>query len=116
MGVADERSELAGCFQGEPQNDLGMRTDVLDGCPKAIGMKLLIRSMSPDVLAVDELGRQEDIEELKEARRCGLNVIATIHGADRGDIMERGLEKLFDCFLFLGRGNPSPKLLDVWIR
>ena len=60
VGVVDERSELAGSYQGVPQNDLGMRTDVLDGCPKAEGMEMLIRSMSPAVVAVDELGRKED--------------------------------------------------------
>ena len=57
VGVVDERSELAGCWQGIPQNDLGMRTDILDGCPKAEGMQMLLRSMSPAVVAVDELGR-----------------------------------------------------------
>ena len=60
VGVVDERSELAGCYQGIPQNDLGMRTDVLDACPKAKGMQMLLRSMSPDVVAVDELGKKED--------------------------------------------------------
>ena len=55
VGVVDERCELAGCYQGVPQNDVGMRTDVLDGCPKAEGMQMLIRSMSPAVVAVDEL-------------------------------------------------------------
>ena len=62
VGVVDERSELAGCYQGIPQNDLGIRTDVLDGCPKAHGMQMLIRSMSPSVVAVDELGREEDFK------------------------------------------------------
>ena len=54
VGVVDERSELAGCYQGIPQNDLGMRTDILDGCPKAEGMQMLIRSMSPVVLPITE--------------------------------------------------------------
>lgn len=65
VGVVDERSELAGSWQGIPQNDLGMRTDILDACPKAEGMKMLVRSMSPDVVAVDELGREEDFRRLK---------------------------------------------------
>lgn len=116
VGVVDERSELAGCFQGEPQNDLGIRTDVLDGCPKAIGMKLLIRSMSPDVLAVDELGRAEDIEALREAQRCGVKVIATIHGGSKRDVIMRGLDALFDCFLLLGKGSPASQLIDFWTR
>lgn len=61
VGVADERSELGACYQGIPQNDLGMRTDVLDGCPKSEGMLMLIRSMAPAVVAVDEIGGKEDI-------------------------------------------------------
>ena len=61
VGVVDERSELAGAYRGRPQNDLGMRTDVLDACPKALGMLLLLRSMSPQVIAVDELGEDADI-------------------------------------------------------
>ena len=51
----DERSEIGGCYQGVPQNNLGLMTDVLDGCPKAEGMRMLLRSMSPRVIAVDEL-------------------------------------------------------------
>ena len=60
IGLVDERSEIAGCLHGIPQNDLGIRTDVLDGCPKVEGMMLLIRSMAPEILAVDEIGGRED--------------------------------------------------------
>ena len=66
VGVVDERSELAGCYQGIPQNDLGIRTDILDGCPKAEGMQMLLRSMSPSVVAVDELGGVEDFKAVKQ--------------------------------------------------
>ena len=55
VGVVDERSEIAACYQGIPQNDVGCRTDVLDACPKAEGMMMLIRTMSPKVVAVDEI-------------------------------------------------------------
>ena len=116
VGVVDERSELAGCFQGVPQNDLGLRTDVLDGCPKALGMRLLIRSMAPRVIAVDELGKPEDLEEAREAGRCGVSILATIHGGSREDARERGLEKLFDRFVLLKRGSPAPKIEAVWKR
>ncbi len=67
VGVVDERSELAGCYQGIPQNDLGMRTDILDGCPKAEGMQMLIRSMSPVVVAVDELWKR------RRFQGCGIS-------------------------------------------
>lgn len=56
VGVVDERSEIGACYMGEPQNDLGIRTDLLDCCPKAKGMMMLVRSMSPRVIAVDEVG------------------------------------------------------------
>ena len=58
--VVDERSEIAACVNGKPQNDLGKRTDVLDACPKVLGMRMVLRSMSPDVIAVDELGKEEE--------------------------------------------------------
>lgn len=62
VGVVDERSEIAACYQGIPQNDVGCRTDVLDACPKAEGMMMLIRSMAPEVVAVDEIGGENDLE------------------------------------------------------
>ena len=80
VAVVDERSEIAGAFQGEPQNDIGMRTDVLDACPKAFGMEMMLRSMSPEVLAVDEIALREDVETLLLLLHCGVRVIATVHG------------------------------------
>ena len=71
VGVVDERSEIAGACRGVAQNRLGIRTDVLDGCPKAEGMMMLIRSMSPDVVAVDEIGTAEDLHALESVLNCG---------------------------------------------
>jgi stage III sporulation protein AA len=108
VSVVDERSELAGSWRGIPQFDLGPRTDVLDGCPKAQGMMLMIRSMSPQILAADEIGRQEDIEALKEAIACGIIVFATVHGRSRKEVEARpGMQALledsiFERILFLG--------------
>lgn len=116
VGVVDERSELGGGHLGVPRNDLGERTDVLDGCPKAIGMRLMIRSMGPYVLAVDEMGKQEDVLEMREAARCGVKLLATLHGASREDVTKRGLEDLFECVLILGKGERAPVLLDCWKR
>ena len=62
--IIDERSELAGSYNGIPQLDVGMRTDVMDACPKSIGMMMAIRSMAPQIVAVDELGTAEDIKAL----------------------------------------------------
>lgn len=79
VGVIDERSEIGGSYNGVPQNKIGYRTDLLDNCPKAKGIILLIRSMSPEVIAVDEIGREEDVLAIKEAVNTGVSVIATVH-------------------------------------
>ena len=71
IGLVDERSEIGACYMGCPQNDLGMRTDVLDCCPKAKGMMMLIRSMSPEIIAVDEIGSKEDLEAIDYVIGCG---------------------------------------------
>ena len=89
VGVVDERSELAGSWQGVPQNDLGMRTDILDACPKAEGMQMLVRSMSPDVVAVDELGKEEDFRAVESVIHCGCRLIATAHGNSVEDILNQ---------------------------
>ncbi len=94
VGVVDERSELAGSWQGVPQNDLGMRTDILDACPKAEGMKMLVRSMSPDVVAVDELYREEDFRAVESVIYCGCRLIATAHGNSLEDILPAFFQKL----------------------
>lgn len=89
VGLVDERSEVAGCCGGVPQRDVGPRTDVLDGCPKAEGMMLLIRALSPQVVAVDEIGRPADADAVMEALHAGVRVVATAHGHDLADIARR---------------------------
>jgi len=89
VGIVDERSELAGCVQGIPQHDVGPRTDVLDGCPKAEGMMMMIRSMSPDILVVDEIGRREDGEAVYEAVHAGVHVFTTAHGRTLEEVCRR---------------------------
>lgn len=107
VGVVDERSELAGSFCGLPQNDIGMRTDVLDACPKELGMFLLLRSMAPQVIAIDELGSRAEFDRLRSAAACGCRILATAHGAGMEDVRRRfGVDKnewtqLFDLFLLL---------------
>lgn len=91
VGVVDERSELAGSFLGKPQNDMGMRTDVLDGCPKDIGMLLLLRAMSPQVIALDELALPEDVEAVRAAAGCGVVLLATVHAASVAELSARPL-------------------------
>lgn len=119
VGVVDERSEIAGSYQGIPQNDVGMRTDVLDACPKVLGMMLLLRSMSPQVIAIDELGGEEDMHALHMAASCGSRIVATVHGADMQDVIRRfgeqgeSLKQLFDCYLILARDNGKPVVKEI---
>ena len=89
VAVVDERSEIAACYQGIPQNDLGPRTDVLDNCPKAIGMQMVLRSMSPDIIAVDELGGKEDFAAVAQAMKSGVTVLGTMHAGSVEEIFLR---------------------------
>lgn len=101
VGVVDERSEICACYLGVPQNDVGPRTDVLDGCPKAEGMIRLVRSMAPDVIAVDEIGAKKDYEAIGYALTCGCGIIATIHGRDIDDLRNNVyMKKCFDDGMF----------------
>lgn len=89
VGVVDERSEIAGCYRGIPQLDLGQRVDVIDNCPKKEGMIMLIRAMSPNILATDELGKKEDMEALEYAVTAGVKVLTTVHGKDLEDLKNK---------------------------
>ena len=119
VGVVDERSELAGCYQGISQNDLGMRTDVLDCCPKSEGMQMLVRSMSPDVVAVDELGCEEDFKAVETVIHCGCKLIATAHGESLEDILDQPFfyrlmsEKIFERYIILGKNDQAGYLEGV---
>ena len=89
VGVVDERNEIAGCYKGIPQNDLGPRTDVISCLSKRKAMLMLIRSMSPEILALDEIGGKEDIEAIKYAIKCGVKIIATIHAANSEELLNK---------------------------
>jgi len=107
VGVVDERSEIGACYMGVPQNELGIRTDVLDCCPKAKGMMMLIRSMSPQVIAVDEIGSKEELEAIDYVIGCGAKLIATVHGSSIEDIRNKPTlcdlvkKKLFERYIIL---------------
>lgn len=101
VGIVDERSEIAGCVSGIPQMTFGPRVDVLDACPKAEGMMMMIRSMSPEVLIVDEIGRKEDSEAILEAVNAGIKLIMTTHGESLDDIRNRpSLKRILDEHIF----------------
>ena len=91
VGVVDQRGELGAAFQGVAQLDLGRRTDLLDSCPKAQGLMLLLRSMNPQVLAVDEVTAPEDVSALISAGGCGAALLATVHANGREDLERRAL-------------------------
>ena len=80
ISLVDERSEIAGCFLGIPQNDIGLRTDVMDGVSKSDGIKMMVRSMRPDFIATDEIGTDEDAEAIEYAINSGVRILATAHG------------------------------------
>ncbi|UFT97742.1 stage III sporulation protein AA [Radiobacillus kanasensis] len=95
--VIDERSEIAGSIKGVPQHQLGLRTDVMDACPKAEGMMMMIRSMSPDVLVVDEIGSEKDVQALMEAVFAGVKIFCSVHGQDMKEVQKRpSLAPLFE--------------------
>jgi len=85
-GVVDERGEIAAMYKGVPQNNIGIRTDVIENINKSKGMKILIRSMAPEIIACDEIGSKEDVEAIKEAITSGVKGIFTMHGKNMEDI------------------------------
>ena len=89
VGVVDERSEIGGSYMGIAQNHLRVRTDVLDGCPKAEGMIMLIRSMGPQVIAVDEIGMESDVHAIEYAMHCGCKMLVTAHGSSIEEIAKK---------------------------
>ncbi|MFE5471557.1 stage III sporulation protein AA [Bacillus safensis] len=110
-GIIDERSEIAGCIRGVPQHHFGHRIDVLDACPKAEGLMMMIRSMSPEVMIVDEIGKSEDVEALLEAIHAGVNIIVSAHGYSLEDVYKRPSFKplwelcVFERYVELNRNN-----------
>jgi stage III sporulation protein AA len=101
VGLVDERSEIACCHNGVPQNNVGLRTDVLDACPKAQGIMMLLRSMSPDIIATDEIGRIEDVKAIEEAVNAGVTIITTVHGTNLEEIKKRPtIHKLINSGFF----------------
>ena len=85
-GVVDERGEIAAMYKGVPQNDIGIRTDIIENISKAKGIKILIRTMAPEIIACDEIGSKEDVEAIQEAIISGVKGIFTMHGKTLEDV------------------------------
>ncbi|MDL4841581.1 stage III sporulation protein AA [Aquibacillus rhizosphaerae] len=119
VGIVDERSEIGGSIKGIPQHDLGKRTDIMDACPKAEGLMMMIRSMSPDVIIVDEIGSEKDVLALLEAMHAGVRIICSVHGDSLSDIKKRPSLQLllkqqaFDRFICLERTNTPGKVSTI---
>ncbi len=94
VSVCDERSEIAGMYCGRTSFDLGSRTDVLDGCDKAYGIPMLIRSMAPEVIVTDEIGKTEDIKAVRQCMSTGVALITTIHGSNMEEIENSAIGEL----------------------
>lgn len=120
VAVVDERSEIASCFEGKPSNDLGPRCDVLDACPKGEGIRILLRSMSPNVIAVDEIGERTDIMALEYSITAGCAILATMHGGSINDVKEnKYLDNLlknngFTRIIVLARGEQQKRSVEVF--
>lgn len=101
IAVADERSELAAMSDGMAQFDLGPQTDIMDGCPKAQGIMILLKTMSPMLVALDEITSAQDVDAIAYAGHCGVSVLATAHAADQNDLKRRPLyQKLMHLGVF----------------
>lgn len=120
VGVVDERSELGGCYMGIPRNHLGKRTDILDCCPKAAGMLMLIRSMAPRVIAVDEIGSREDVQAVEYAMQCGCRLIASVHGMDMDEALRKPAlgdlirKRVFERYVVLGCDEHPGRIREIY--
>ena len=120
VGVVDERSELGGCYMGVPRNHLGKRTDILDCCPKAAGMLMLIRSMAPRVIAVDEIGSREDVQAVEYAMQCGCRLIASVHGMDMDEALRKPAlgdlirKRVFERYVVLGCDEHPGRIREIY--
>ena len=117
VSIADERGEIAAAVKGVPMLDVGY-ADVMGGCKKARGMALLIRGMSPQVLITDEIASHEDANAVMDASGCGIKVIASAHGSDRGILRRQGIGEAvkagaFDRILLLKKDMDGRRIEDI---
>ena len=101
IALLDERGEVAVMHQGLPQMDVGPCTDVLDACPKALGIPMVLRAMNPQIIAADEITLEEDIRAMAMAAGCGVGLLATIHAGSIEELLEKPLyRRLLECGVF----------------
>ena len=101
VGVVDERGEIAALYKGIPQNDMGVKTDIVENVSKNIGIRMLIRSMAPKVIIADEIGNSNDIEAINYAVCSGCKGIFTAHGSNLEEvILNPVLKNLLNLHVF----------------
>ncbi len=120
ISLVDERGEIAAMYRGCPQLAVGSHTDVLDGCPKSLAVPMLMRSMTPQVIAVDEIALAADVDALIAAANCGVVLLATVHCASVEELEGREtLRGLLDSGVFEravivgGRGDTRTYSVEV---
>lgn len=116
VGVVDERSEIAACFMGIPQNRVGRRTDVLSHCPKALGVEMLVRSMAPKLIAFDELGNARDMKAVRYALHSGCYVLTTIHGKRLNDELIYRTGGVFERYILLNNWSAKQRIAKILDR
>ena len=89
VGLCDERGEIAALSESGAGFDVGERTDVLSDCPKARAAMILLRCMSPELIAMDEISEPEDADACRSAAYCGVSLLATAHAADASELSRR---------------------------
>ena len=120
VGVVDERSEIGAAEFGVPQNDLGPRSDVMDNCSKSKGMMMLLRSMSPQIIAVDEIGERDDYYAIEQIMNSGVKFIGTVHAGDIDELRQKKyiwkmIEKRFvERVIFLSENENKVRLFTVY--
>lgn len=119
ISLIDERGEIASMYKGIPQNDVGLRTDVLDGVTKSIGMKIAVRTMAPQIIVADEIGQEEDLEAINYGICSGVKGIFTAHGANISELRANKTlnklyeEKLFKKIIFLENRGKMEKVYSL---
>jgi stage III sporulation protein AA len=117
VGIGDERSEIAAVRRGVYGHDVGMRTDVYDGCSKQRGIFMMLRAMSPKIIVTDEIGGEGDFSAIESAMNSGVRIIATAHGSSVEDIKARRVianmirEGFFERYIILS-GAKGPGTVE----
>ena len=117
--IADERGEIAACYNGVPTHDVGRFTAVMDAVPKGEGITMLLRTMSPEVIVTDETGSEAEERAIGELINCGIKIITTAHGYSERDVMRRRYirniinDGVFERIIVLGKLRDGIKIEKI---